>query len=130
MANLIRLADADDLDVLDNYIEAHIHGSIEIKSDVEKLVLDPCFRNTEVERAAEKLGCDVDWHKSFKLPVHTLDEHTNYRGAQYVALAHELAIDGVITPDVTGIAVNRNPHQAQDLKKVWHSLARFGDQNL
>lgn len=130
VANLIRLADSDDIDVLDNYIEAHIHCSLAIKSDMEKLVLDPCFRNTEVECAAEKLGCNIEWHKGFKLLANTLDEHTNYRGAQYVALANELAIDGVITPDIIGSAVNRNPHKAQDLKKVWHYLARFGNQNL
>lgn len=129
VAHLIRLAESDDLDTLDNYIEAHVHGNIKIKSDVEKLVLDPCFRDTEVERAAERLGCNIEWHNGFTLQVARLNEHLNYRGAQYVALAHDVADQGIITPNIIGHAVNNKIHTAQDLKKVWHYLAKFGDLN-
>lgn len=31
-----------DLDVLNDYIEAHVHGSLVIASDVEAVVVDPC----------------------------------------------------------------------------------------
>lgn len=129
VANLIRLADSGNLDLLDNYIEAHIHGALDIGRDVEKLVLDPCFKNTDVERAARRLKCDVEWHKGFTLQVSTLNDFADYRGHQYVELAHKIAEKGVITPDMIGKAVNRKIHAAQDLKKVWHYLARFGDQN-
>jgi hypothetical protein len=127
--HLIDLADADDLDALDNYIEAHIHGNIAIASDVDKLVLDPCYKGTEVEMAAARLGCNVEWHKGFKLQVSTLNAHTDFRGQQYVALAHNLAENGIITPLMIGAAVNQKLHDAQDLKKVWHYLARFGNLN-
>ena len=33
---------------LDDYIEAHVHGPLRFATDVEALVLDPCFRDTEV----------------------------------------------------------------------------------
>ena len=79
--------------------------------------------------AAARLGCNVEWHKGFKLQVSTLNAHTDYRGQQYVALAHNLAENGIITPLMIGAAVNQKLHDAQDLKKVWHYLARFGNLN-
>ena len=41
---LIQQAASSQLDALDNYIEAHIHGELSLKSDVEALVLDPVFQ--------------------------------------------------------------------------------------
>jgi hypothetical protein len=127
--HLIALATVDELDTLDRYIEAHVHGSIFLKTDVESIVLDPCFRGTDIEADAEKLGCKVEWHKGFKVQVATLNQYPDYRGPQYVELAHEIAKQGVITPEIIGNAVNRKVYNEQDLKKVWHYLAMFGDQN-
>lgn len=129
VANLIRLADSDELDLLDNYVEAHIHGNLIIRSDVDKLVLDPCYKGTHIERDAQHLGCDVEWHGGFRLKVSQLNEFAYYRGAQYVELAHDISEDGIITPYIIGAAINRKKYDAQDLKKVWHYLARFGDLN-
>ncbi|MDO8908476.1 MAG: DUF3626 domain-containing protein [Pseudohongiella sp.] len=128
--HLIDLADADEPDALDHYIEAHIHGSIAIASDVDKLVLDPCYKGTEVEKAAALLGCTVEWHKGFSIRVSALNHYANYRGQQYIALAHDIAENGIITPLMIGAAVNQQLHDAQDLKKVWHYLAKFGNLNL
>jgi hypothetical protein len=39
LSSLVRLAEADDADPLDDYIEAHVHGAIDLTADVEALVL-------------------------------------------------------------------------------------------
>ncbi|MFI8962864.1 DUF3626 domain-containing protein [Streptomyces sp. NPDC053493] len=91
---LIALAEADDVDVLDDCVEAHVHGPVEIGRDVEALVLDPSFRGTEVEAAARALPCPVEWHGGFRLSVDELREHPGYRGPGYVELGAEIAVDG------------------------------------
>jgi hypothetical protein len=127
--HLIDLADADELDVLDSYIEAHIHGDLVVRTDVESIVLDPCFQGTSIEAAACQLGCKVEWHNGFMAQVSKLEKYPEYRGEKYVQLACEIAREGVITPEIIGEAVNRKLYNEQDLKKVWHYLARFGNLN-
>ena len=39
-------------DLLDDYVEAQVHGVVGLARDVEALVLDPCYRGTDVEAAA------------------------------------------------------------------------------
>lgn len=121
---LIDIALADRQDALDDYVEAHVHGPVSVAHDVEALVLDPAYRGTAVERAARRLPCAVEWHPGFRLPVDELRRHPDYRGRRYVELGEEVAVDGVLTPKVIGDA--RERHDEQDLKKVWHLLARFG----
>lgn len=41
---LIRLARRSELDPLDRYVEAHVHGQVSIARDVEAVVLDPCYQ--------------------------------------------------------------------------------------
>jgi hypothetical protein len=50
----------------------------------------------------------------------------DYRGPEYVELGRSLAEDSVLTPKILGDAARTRRHDAQDLKKVWHYLARFG----
>lgn len=119
---LIRLARSSDLDPLDRYVEAHVHGQVLIDRDVEAVVLDPCYQGTDVERAAEALGCQVEWHPGFTTATASLDPI--YRGAEYVELAQSM--ETVLTPDVIGQAARSGDHQQQALKRVWHYLARFG----
>lgn len=127
--HLIELANSDNLDVLDSYIEAHVHGDIFVSADVESIVLDPCYRGTAIEDAAWELGCKVEWHNGFMVQVSKLLDYPEYRGEKYVQLAHAIARDGIIKPDTIDAAVNGNLYSDQDLKKVWHYLARFGNQN-
>lgn len=122
--SLIELAEADQKDALDDYIEAQVHGPVRLDRDVEALVLDPSFRGTDVEGAAERLPCRVEWHPGFSLPVAELRRHPDFRGQQFVDLGTEIAVDGLLTPRAIGAAVGT--HDLQDLKKVWHYLARFG----
>ncbi|MDR2998065.1 MAG: DUF3626 domain-containing protein [Microbacterium sp.] len=113
---------ADDLDLLDRYVEAHVHGGIRFATDVEAIVLDPCFRGTEVQDAAERLGCAVEFHPGFR--VHTADLDEDYRGPVPKGLAQQLGAE--LTPDVVGAAVRSGRHDPQTLKRVWHLLARYG----
>jgi hypothetical protein len=124
--SLIALAEADDLDDLDGHIEAQIHGPVRLDRDVEALVLDPSYRGTAVEDAARALPCPVEWHPGFRLSVPDLRRHPDYRGQRYVDLGAEIAVDGQLTPRIIGDAVRTGRHDPQDLKKVWHCLARFG----
>ncbi|WP_406144820.1 DUF3626 domain-containing protein [Streptomyces sp. NBC_01012] len=125
-SRLIALAEAGGRDALDDYIEAQIHGPVRLDHHVEALVLDPCFRGTAVEKAAGALPCPVEWHDGFRLATAELTRHPEYRGAEYVELGAALAVDGFIDARIIGEAAGTGRHDPQDLKKVWHLLARFG----
>ncbi|MFC0626389.1 DUF3626 domain-containing protein [Kribbella deserti] len=131
---LIALAEADrqaaltaddphEYDELNDYIEAQTHGPVRLDTDVEALVLDPCYRGTEVEAVAAELPCLIEWHPGFRLHVDELVKHPDYRGQQYVDLGLRIAEHGWLDPYVIGKAVRE--HDPQDVKKVWHYLARF-----
>ncbi|MGW8331174.1 DUF3626 domain-containing protein [Streptomyces sp. NPDC055897] len=124
--SLIELAEADGLDTLDGHIEAQVHGPLRLDRDVETLVLDPSYRDTAVEEAARRLPCPVEWHPGFRLTVDHLQCHPDFRGQQYVDLGVEIAVDNRLDPEIIGCAAQTGRYDPQDLKKVWHCLARFG----
>jgi hypothetical protein len=119
---LIALCSEADLDDLDRYVEAHVHGGVRFDTDVEAVVLDPCFRDGPVHRAALRLGCAVEWHPGLRVRTEGLDP--DYRGPEFVALARSLGTE--LVPSVIGDAARTGDHDAQSLKRVWHLLARFG----
>nr|WP_231707501.1 DUF3626 domain-containing protein [Arthrobacter sp. zg-Y919] len=114
------------LDVLDDHVEAHIHGPLSISRHVEALVLDPSYRGTDVEAAAETLPCPVRWHQGFRLSVDELERHADYRGGAVVSAGRTIAQDGWLDPRVIGESVRARTHDRQTLKQVWHCVARFG----
>jgi hypothetical protein len=124
--SLVALAEADAQDLLDDYIEAQVHGPLILGRDVDALVLDPCFRGTEIERAARMLPCPVEWHGGFRLRIDDLRRHPDYRGQKYVELGVSLARNGFLDPAVIGSASRTRRYDEQSLKRVWHCLARFG----
>ena len=125
--SLVPLAEADERDTLDDYIEAHIHGPLRLADDVEALVLDPCYHDTEVEALAHALPCPIEWHPGFRLHADVLRRHPHYRGLQYVELGLALTRGEHLTPALIGDAARTGQYGLQDLKKVWHYLAKFGD---
>ncbi|NMP33460.1 DUF3626 domain-containing protein [Thalassotalea sp. M1531] len=127
---LIDKASSSKADLLDDYIEAHIHGVIRLNDDVECLVLDPVYRSTIVEQDALKLGIPVKWHSGYELTIEHMNRHPYYRGQQFIELAEELALNGIINPRILGSAVTERGYDEQDIKKVWHYLARFGYQSI
>ncbi|MFK0172066.1 DUF3626 domain-containing protein [Streptomyces sp. NPDC090306] len=124
--SLLGPASADSPDALDRHVEAQIHGPVRFDRDVEALVLDACYRGTPVEHAARRLPCALEWHPGFRLTVAALRRHPGYRGLCRVVLGERIAVDGELTPAVIGDAVRAGLDDPQNLKKVWHCLARFG----
>ncbi len=130
LSPLIALAEADDKDALDDYIEAHVHGVVDLGRDVEALVLDPCYRGTPAETAAGALACPVEWHGGFTLTTDALRRNPDYRGREFVALGAALARDGHLDPRIIGDASRTGRYDEQALKRVWHYVARFGNPEL
>jgi hypothetical protein len=126
--NLIALAEVGraSMDVLDSYIEAHVHGSLILAEDVEAIVLDPCYRDTRIEAMAATLPCAVEWHPGFRMPVSRVEDCVAYRGTECARLAASIAIDGYVTPREIGLALKFNKADPQSLKRVWHCVAKFG----
>lgn len=113
-------------DVLDEYVEAQVHGPVRWGADVVALVLDPSFRGTRVEEAAGRLGCAVSWHGGFRLGVEELRRHPGFRGREVVEVGEMVAVRGRLTPGVIGEAARSGRFDPRTLKRVWHCLARFG----
>ena len=112
--------------LLDDYIEAHVHGTIELAADVEAVVLDPSFRGSVIEDQATSLGVPVEWHEGRRLRVETLAEHPEFRGPRIVEVGRRVADGGVLDAATIGRAALAGHEDPQDLKKVWHCVARFG----
>jgi hypothetical protein len=130
LSALVALAEADDKDPLDDYVEAHVHGTVDLARDAEALVLDPCYRGTPTELAAKLLPCPVEWHGGFALTVAELRRHPDYRGREFVDLGTSLARDGQLDPAILGDASRTGQYDEQSLKRVWHYVARFGSPEM
>ncbi|MCX5064008.1 DUF3626 domain-containing protein [Streptomyces sp. NBC_00201] len=124
--SLIALAEADEQDALNDYVEAQVHGGVLLAAHVEALVLDKSYRGTSVEAAARLLPCTVEWHPGYRLTVPQLRRHADYRGQEYAELGARIAEDGRLDPRIIGDAARTGRHELQALKMVWHTLARFG----
>ncbi|KQZ05865.1 hypothetical protein ASD21_17905 [Caulobacter sp. Root1455] len=124
---LIALAVANEaaLDLLDDYIEAHVHGRLSVADDVAAIVLDPSYRGTTIETAARSLPCAVEWHDGFRLPRERLADCERYRGPDAARTLEALEVDGFVTPADIGQA-RRNGLDYQLAKWAWHCVARFG----
>ena len=110
---------------LDNYVEAHIHGPLVIASDVEALVLDPSFKETRIGEVASSIGCAVEWHDGFCLPLALLDDCRSYRGDAAADAIAEIAKHEFISPALLSRAREAGLDY-QTAKWVWHCIARFG----
>lgn len=125
LPDLCRLADAavhGGSDVLDDYVEAHVHGPVRFETDVAALVLDPCFEGSDVEATAQQLGCPVEFSPGFRASPDWFEP--DYRGRHIVDLARTLGSE--LTPRIIGEAARTAEFPPQAIKQVWHCLARFG----
>ncbi|GAL20137.1 hypothetical protein JCM19235_4337 [Vibrio maritimus] len=90
------------------------------------MVLDPVYRSTPIEQQARDLGVVVEWHDGYELKIKHMAQFPDYRGQEFIELAKRLAVNGVIDAALLGRAVTEQGYEEQEVKKVWHYLARFG----
>jgi hypothetical protein len=126
---------------LDGYIEAQVHGGIDLAADVQAVVLDPSFARTDVERdlraAAGRHGFALRWHGGSELAVG--DVPVDFRGPTMPDLARGVArADGVVDAHAIGTAARRiraggplpggDPpgSDLQQLKYLWHTVLAHG----
>jgi hypothetical protein len=128
--------------VLDTAIEAQIHGPIDLREDIELLVIDAAFVSTDtgkmLSELARKYHIPLRWHCGFQLAVREVPD--DFRGPAMPRLAQRIAgIDGVLEAPVIGSAaaslyqrpenwVGWGSHQEtlQHLKQLWHVLVHYG----
>jgi len=127
--DLISLAEKNrpNVDELDGYIEAHIHEPVHLVDDVEAIVLDPSYRETEIEAVATTLGCPIEWHSGFRMGTNYITSCVSYRGQKVANLAASLLENGVLTPRQIGLARKGCKADPKLLKRVWHCVAKFGN---
>jgi hypothetical protein len=126
---------------LDGYIEAQVHGGVDLARDVTKAVIDPSFVGTDVaddlRSAADLYGFTLEIHAGSELDAADVPE--DFRGPTMPALARRIARpDGIVDARAIGQAansINWQPPQplgdppdsdAQQLKYLWHTLLAFG----
>ncbi|MEV6970467.1 DUF3626 domain-containing protein [Hamadaea sp. NPDC051192] len=130
--------------VLDDYIEAQVHGVVDLATDAEAIVADPSFQGTvtgsALAKAAADAGIELLWHRGFTLSPSDMDDE--FRGPEAPPFAaHVCALFGVESFDaeVVGRAAQsivRTPGNwanfgadlevLQLIKYLWHTLVAFG----
>lgn len=121
---------------LDDYIEAQVHGPIDLSRDIEALVIDPSFGN-RLDELGERFGFPVRRHPGFVLTAGEIDD--DFRGPRMRPLARRIAGDGPFDVARVGEAArslaedpaawsdwDTPPETWQHLKQLWHCLVRFG----
>ncbi|WP_251061333.1 DUF3626 domain-containing protein [Streptomyces sp. ISL-100] len=126
---------------LDTYIEAQVHGDIDLARDAEALVLDPSFRGTKTAQLLANTGVPVEWHAGFALAPEEVD--AEFRGPVMVPLAARVcrsyAREGILSAEVLGHAAasvvgepeawaewGSQDEVLQYVKQLWHVLVRYG----
>ncbi|MFF5181379.1 DUF3626 domain-containing protein [Micromonospora sp. NPDC000316] len=131
---------------LDDYVEAQIHGVLDLAQDVEELVADPSFAGTEtgaaLESIAKRYGFPLRWHPGFVLAVDGVDP--DFRGPAIPVLAERLhrefarpgdSVDAaligrgavsVVTEPARWADRGSAAETLQHLKQLWHVLVRYG----
>ncbi|GAA0807370.1 DUF3626 domain-containing protein [Spirilliplanes yamanashiensis] len=129
---------------LDDYVEAHVHGGLDLGRDVAAVVADPSLRGTAAGAAlaglARRYGVPLRCHPGFALPP--ADVPAGFRDPRSPRLAAHVcdrAGSGLLTAAVIGAAAAsavRDPggwaawgppaEVLQQLKYLWHVLVAFG----
>lgn len=117
-------------DLLDHYVEAHVHGGVRVPEDVEAIVLDPSFDDESLLEAARRSSMNVETHPGYLVDVGQIATHPEYRGPEVVEVAKNIASSiarsNRLSPVDVGRARQFSRFDSQQVKLVWHCLARFG----
>jgi hypothetical protein len=125
---------------LDDYVEAQVHGGVDLAADVTAVVADPCFAGTPTGDLLARLAPGLRWHPGFVLPPDGFP--AELRGPDAPRLAAHLAgryRTGLLDAAVVGRAARcavRDPaawaawgppaEVLQQLKYLWHILVLRG----
>ena len=125
---------------LDGYVEAQVHGGVEIARDVEAIVLDPSFAGSAVEadlvHAADRFGVELMWNPGSELAA--VDVPPDFRGPTTPELARRVARpDGIVDARAIGraaptVVADQRPggdapdSLLQQLKYLWHTVFALG----
>lgn len=124
LARTVPAAHAVDLpldDPLNDYVEAHVHGGLVLRRDVEAVVVDPSDAEAHAAAVA-RIECAVEVHPGYPVVAEAIDPA--YRGEVPVHLARRLGEE--ITPARLAEAARSGDHDPQAVKWLWHCLPRFG----
>ncbi|WP_289142874.1 DUF3626 domain-containing protein [uncultured Brevibacillus sp.] len=125
---------------MDDYIEAQIHGDIDLGTDVEAMFADPSYPGTHIggklQQIADKYAIELVWHPGFVLAVREVP--ADFRGPAIPPLAARVdqrygASSGVLDVATIGRAAadfSNHPDNWKDwgepnetwqhLKQIWH----------
>jgi hypothetical protein len=126
---------------LDSFVEAQVHGRVDLGRDVEELVADACFSGTAVGDGLAELasvyGISLRWHPGFALESHEFPEV--FRGFTTRRVAERVAVEGVVNAFHLGVGENRfrldptgwdefgsTSEVLTSFRRVWHVLVLRG----
>jgi hypothetical protein len=126
---------------LDSFVEAQVHGTVDLERDVETLVVDASFCGTAtgelLSALCSKYGIALRWHPGFTLPPQ--DFPVEFRGFEVRAFAERVAVGGFVDAPSLGAAQNdfiRDPDDwpgfgprsqvLTSFRRVWHVLVLMG----
>ena len=127
--------------VLDSCVEAHVHGSIDLRTDVEMLVMDPAFEGTPtgdlLSEAGRTYEFPIRWHCRFRMLAQDVPD--DFRGPAMRPLARRISPNGVLDAAIIGPAEATVRERLDDwgdwgsrdeilqhLKQLWHVLVHYG----
>ena len=113
--------------LLDDYVEARVHGPIDVAADVEAVVLDPssATRRSGPGRALA-VRVRVDTRTNACSGWRPWTSTPRFRGPDIVEVGRRVARDGAVDAAIIGAAVLAGSEDPGDLEKLWHHVARFG----
>lgn len=127
--------------VLDSCVEAQVHGCIDLRKDVESLVIDPAFEGTSTAEilfeVCRKYEIPSYWHCGFRMLAQDVPD--DFRGPAMRPLAQRVSPNGPIDAAIIGAAEaslymqpddwkdwGSREETLQHLKQLWHVLVHYG----
>ena len=126
---------------LESYVEAQVHGGVDLTRDVAEVVADPAFRHrpegAHLVALAHLAGCDLRWHGGNELAA--AEFPSDFRATDLPTVAARIArSDGVVDAACIGDMARAVPpqpprpdgdqatHPLQQVKHLWQALVVFG----
>ena len=117
---------------MDHYVEAQIHGGLELAGSVTAVVADPSFRGTSTGVLLAALGPALEWHPGFVLSPDEFPADLRLPSSPALAAAIATRYDAdLVDAALIGRAARDTwpsfgPDLPQQLKYLWHILVLRG----